>query len=203
MRSADWEWKTLGAQVAVARARQGLPGLFVDALMQADSLDTFWQAYIQFVVHVPNVSTIRDTNNHLRTNAGAHLVPNWAARYYDRIPRAPRNHRDYNPSPERTARDSRGQDRLSSRSHRKQSSSSTEERYVSLRVEGLLTPPFPGGSGSGGVRGSRTPHNSAGRGPARGIALCGRTARGMAASVPRLRCSPGRDSLRGIRAHSP
>ena len=40
-RSADWEWKTLGAHVAVAGARQGLPEPFVDALMQADTLDTF------------------------------------------------------------------------------------------------------------------------------------------------------------------
>ena len=136
--SADWEWKTLGAHVAVAGARQGLPGPFVDALMQADTLDTFWHAYVQFVVHVPDVSTIRDTNDHLRTNAGAHLVPHWAARYYDRVPGAPRGHRDSSPSPERTARGSRERDRPSSRSNRKRTSPSPEERYVSLRLEGLL-----------------------------------------------------------------
>ena len=126
-RSADWEWKTLGAHVAVAGARQGLPGPFVDALMQADTLDTFWQAYVHFVVHVPDVSTIRDTNDHLCTNAEAHLVPHWAARYYDRVPGAPRGHRDSSPSPERTVRDSRERDRPSSRSNRKRTSPSPEE----------------------------------------------------------------------------
>ena len=106
--------------------------------MQADTLDTFWHAYVQFVVHVPDVSTIRDTNDHLRTNAGAHLVPHWAARYYDRVPGAPRGHGDSSPSPERTARGSRERDRPSSRSNRKRTSPSPEERYVSLRLEGLL-----------------------------------------------------------------
>ena len=87
---------------------------------------------------MPEVSTIRDTNDHLCTNARARLVPRWAARYYDRVPGAPRGHRDSSPSPERTAGDSRERDRPSSQSNRKQTSPSPEERYVSLRPEGLL-----------------------------------------------------------------
>ena len=141
-RSAEWEWKTQGAHVAVAGARQGLPGRFVDALMQADILDTFWQAYVEFLVHVPDVSTIRDTNDHLRTNAGAHLVPRRAPRYYDRVRGAPRGHRDSSPSPVRTTKESQEHDRPSSRSNSKRTSPSPEERYVSLRLEGLLGLPL-------------------------------------------------------------
>ena len=75
-RSTDWEWKTLGGHVVVTRAGHGLPGPFGDGLMPADSLDTFWPAYVQFVVHVPDISTIRDTNDSLRINAWGHVVPN-------------------------------------------------------------------------------------------------------------------------------
>ena len=91
--------------MAMAGTRQGLLQPFVDALMQANSLDTFWPAYVQLVVHVPDVSTILDANDHVRTNAAAHLVPSWGAKYYDRLPGAARGRQERSPSPGHGARD--------------------------------------------------------------------------------------------------
>ena len=55
---AEWDWKAMGAHVAVAGARHQVPSPSIDSLMRAHSLDTFWPACVQLVVHVPDITVI-------------------------------------------------------------------------------------------------------------------------------------------------
>ena len=57
----------------------------VHSVMATHLMDTLWPACVLFVVHVPNITIIRECNNHLRSQEGVHLVPNCAARYYNRV----------------------------------------------------------------------------------------------------------------------
>ena len=138
--TVDWDWKALGAHVALAGARHQLPGTFIDSLMATTSPETFWSAYLQFVVHVPDIQVIRECNDYLRSQSGVHLVPIWAARYYDRVPEV--RHGD-----ERGGR----RDSLASEQHadcpcgrscerarvRKRTSPSPEQRMAQLQIDGI------------------------------------------------------------------
>ena len=59
---------------------------------------------MQFVVNVSDLDTIKTANDYLRDQAGASLVPSWAAKYMDRRPGSGRQ--DPSRSRDRTSRGS-------------------------------------------------------------------------------------------------
>ena len=138
--TVDWDWKALEAHVAVAGAQHQLPGAFMDSLMATTSLETFWPAYVQFVVHVPDIQVIRECNDHLRSQAGVQPVPNWAARYYDRVPGARHGDKrgDRRDSWTSEQHDDRPRGRSPERARgRKRTSPSPKERMAKLQIEGI------------------------------------------------------------------
>ena len=143
--TVDWDWKALGAHVAVAGAQHQLPGAFIDPLMATTSLETFWPAYVQFVVNVPDIQVIRECNDHLRSQAGVHLVPHWAARYYDRVPGArhgdERGGRHDSWTSEQHDDCPRGRSLERARC-RKRTSPSPEERMAQHQIDGITGLPL-------------------------------------------------------------
>ena len=89
------------------------------------------------MVNISDIDIIRDTNNHLRDQAGVQLVPSWVGKNMDRRTGSSKRRRSPSRGPDRSLDRRQGDDREEWRPTKKRRSPSQQERKQDFELSGL------------------------------------------------------------------